>query len=184
MKGPPPGKPPIHGLLAEFHAPEDVVAAAQQVHERGYNKVDAYSPYPIEELAEALELHHSPLPKMVLTGGILGLLTGFGLCYWASVIEYPMNVGGRPFNSWVSFIPPTFETTILFAALTAVLGMLALNGLPEPYHPVFNVPGFALATRDRFFICIEATDPKFDREQTRSFLAGLPGVGEVSEVEH
>ena len=183
MKGRAPGTPPIYGLMAEFHSPGDVVAAAVKVHEAGYRKVDAYTPYPIEAVAEALGFHHSPLPKMVLAGGILGGLSGFGLCYWASVIEYPFNIGGRPFNSWVSFIPPTFETTILFAALTAVLGMLALNGLPEPYHPVFNVPSFALATRDKFFICIEARDPKFDRVATRRFLEGL-GTNEIYEVEH
>jgi len=173
----------IYGLLAEFRAPGEVVAAAQRVREAGYRKVDAYSPYPIEALSEALDFHRSPLPKLVLGGGILGLLVGFGLEYWASVIEYPMNIGGRPLNSWPAFIIPAYETTILFAAATAVLGMLALNGLPEPYHPVFNVPGFALATRDRFFICIEATDPRFDRLQTRSFLASL-GASEVSEVDH
>jgi hypothetical protein len=183
MKGRIPGTPPIYGLMAEFHTPVEIVTAAHRVHEAGYRKVDAYTPYPMEEVVEALELHHSPLPGMVLAGGILGGLAGFGLCYWASVIEYPMNIGGRPFNSWVSFIPPTFETTILFAALTAVFGMLALNGLPEPYHPVFNVPSFALATRDKFFICIEATDPKFDRVDTRRFLEGL-GTTEVYEVEH
>lgn len=173
----------IYGLLAEFHAPAEVVEAAQRVRDAGYRKVDAYSPYPIEELSEALDFHRSPLPKLVLGGGILGLLAGFGLEYWASVIEYPMNIGGRPLNSWPAFIVPAYETTILFAAATAVLGMLALNGLPEPYHPVFNVPSFALATRDRFFICIEATDPRFDRLETRSFLASL-GASEVSEVEH
>ena len=173
----------IYGLLAEFHAPAEVVEAAQRVRDAGYRKVDAYSPYPIEELSEALDFHRSPLPKLVLGGGVLGLLAGFGLEYWASVIEYPLNIGGRPLNSWPAFIVPAYEMTILFAAATAVLGMLALNGLPEPYHPVFNVPSFALATRDRFFICIEATDPRFDRRETRSFLASL-GASEVSEVEH
>jgi hypothetical protein len=176
-------KAPIYGILAEFHSPHEVVEAAKKVHEAGYRKVDGYSPYPIEELSEALEFHHSPLPKLVLTGGILGLLGGFGLEYWASVIEYPHNIGGRPFFSWPAFIVPAYETTILFAAGTAVLGMLALNGLPEPYHPVFNVPGFALATRDKFFICIEATDPKFDRVETRKFFESI-GASEVSEVEH
>jgi ActD protein len=174
---------PIYGLLAEFHSPAEVVAAARRVREDGYRRIDGYSPYPIEELSEALHFHHSPLPAMVLAGGIVGLLAGFGLEYWAAVIEYPMNIGGRPFFSWPAFIPPAFETTILFAAGTAVLGMLAINGLPEPYHPVFNVPGFALATRDKFFLCIEARDPKFDRDATRQFLEGL-GASEVSEVEH
>jgi hypothetical protein len=173
----------LHGLMAEFHEPGEVVAAAHRVHEAGYRKVDAYTPYPIEELAEALGLHHSPLPKLVFAGGLTGLLAGFGLCYWSSVYAYPMNIGGRPFNSWVSFIPPTFETTILFAAGTAVLGMLALNGLPEPYHPVFNVKSFALASRDKFFLCVEASDPKFDPQETRRFLEGLPDVSAVHEVE-
>lgn len=183
MKGAPPGKPPIYGLMAEFHAPSEIVEAARRARESGYRKLDAYSPYPIEALAEALHFH-SPLPLIVLGGGVTGALVGYGLQYWASVIEYPMNIGGRPFNSWPSFIPATFETTILFAALSAVLGMLALNGLPEPYHPVFNVPNFALASRDRFFLCIEATDPRFDRNETRKFLEGLEGATAVSEVEH
>ncbi len=174
---------PIYGLLAEFRSPAEVVAAARRVKEEGYKKVDGYSPYPIEELSEALHFHHSPLPAMVLAGGITGLVAGFGLEYWASVIEYPLNIGGRPFFSWPAFIPAAFETTILFAAGTAVLGMLAINGLPEPYHPVFNVPGFALATRDKFFLCIEADDPKFNLDATRKFLEGL-GASEVSEVEH
>jgi hypothetical protein len=180
-----PGGPPvfIYGLMAEFHTPDEVVAAARRVRQAGYRKVDGYSPYPIEELSEALDLHHSPLAKIVLLGGVLGGLAGFLLQYWSSVVAYPLNIGGRPFNSWVSFIPVTFETTILFAALSAVLGMLALNRLPQPYHPVFNVPSFALATRDKFFICIEATDPRFDPVETKRFLETLPGQSGVYEVE-
>jgi len=176
-------RPPIYGLMAEFADPAAVVAAAHRVRAAGYRKVDAFSPYPIEELSEALEFHKSKLPLLVLMGGAAGLVGGYGLQYWTSVIDYPMNIGGRPFHSWVAFIPPTFETTILVAALTAVLGMLALNGLPEPYHPVFNVPRFALASKDRFFICIEADDPKFDHDQTWAFLATL-GPREISNVEH
>ena len=174
---------PIYGLMAEFHTPGEVVDAALRVREAGYRKVDGYSPYPIEELSEALAFHSTPLPKMVLAGGILGLVGGFALEYWCSVVAYPINVGGRPLFSWPAFLIPAYETTILCAAATAVLGMLALNGLPEPYHPVFNVPSFALASRDKFFICIEAVDPRFDRAETRKFLEGL-GASEVSEVEH
>ena len=176
-------KPELYGLMAEFSEPAGLVTATRKVREAGYRKVDAFSPYPIEELSEALEFHKSKLPLLVLIGGALGLVGGYGLQYWSSVIEYPMNIGGRPYHSWVAFIPPTFETTILVAALTAVLGMLALNGLPEPYHPVFNVPRFALASKDRFFICIEATDPKFDLDATSRFLASL-GPRAVSEVDH
>ena len=174
-------RPEIYGLMAEFPDPASVVAAARRVREAGYRKVDAFSPYPIEELSEALEFHKSKLPLLVLIGGGAGLAGGYGLQYWSSVIEYPLNIGGRPFHSWVSFIPVTFETTILFAAFGAVFGMLALNGLPMPYHPVFNAPRFALASRDRFFLCIEATDPKFERYATEKFLASLHPVG-VSEV--
>ncbi len=173
----------IYGLMAEFPDPASVVAAARRVREAGYRKVDAFSPYPIEELSEALEFHKSKLPLLVLIGGAAGLVGGYGLQYWTSVIDYPLNIGGRPFHSWVAFIPPTFETTILGAALTAVLGMLALNGLPEPYHPVFNVPRFALASKDRFFICIEATDPKFDHDETWRFLVSL-GPRVDSDVDH
>ena len=172
-----------YGLMAEFRAPADVVAAARAVHAAGYRRVEAYSPYPIEELADALHLHHSRLPLLVLIGGITGFIAGYALQYWTSVIDYPMNIGGRPFHSWPAFIVPSFETTILFAALTAVLGMLALNGLPEPYHPVFNVPSFAMATRDRFFLCVESTDSKYDGAETRRLLEGLSGVAGVSEVE-
>jgi hypothetical protein len=167
--------------MAEFHEPAAVVAAARAAHEAGYTKLDAYSPFPIEELAEALGHHKSRLPLLVLGGGITGAVAGYALQYWSSVIEYPLNIGGRPLHSWPAFIVPTFETTILFAAGTAVLGMLALNGLPQPYHPVFNVPSFALASRDRFFLCIEARDPKFHLDETRRFLEGLGG--EVAEVE-
>jgi len=172
------------GIVAEFHAADDVVEAAHKVRLEGYTKIDAYSPYPMHELTHALALPPSPLPKLVLGGGLLGLTAGWGLQYWASVIEYPLNIGGRPLNSWPAFIVPAFETTILFAAGTAVLGMLALNGLPEPYHPVFHAPGFALASRDKFFISIEARDPKFDSDATRRFLESLQGVSDVSEVPH
>jgi hypothetical protein len=175
-------RPALYGMMAEFHTPTEVVEAAHRVHAAGYTRVDAYSPYPIEELIEALHIGRSHLPKLVLAGGIVGGFAGWALQYWASVLEYPLNVGGRPLNSWPAFIIPAFETTILFAAGAAVLGLLALNGLPEPYHPVFNVPGFALATRDKFFICIEAADPKFDRAKTREFLSGL-GASDVQEVE-
>jgi hypothetical protein len=177
-----PGDHDVYGLIAEFQTPDAVVAAAHKVHDAGYTRVDAYSPYPIEELGEALGLHQSPLPKLVLGGGVFGLLGGFALQYWASAIEYPMNIGGRPFASWVSFIVPAYEATILCAALAAVLGMLALNGLPEPYHPVFGAPSFALATRDKFFICIEAADPRFERAATRKFMEGLGTTG-VYEIE-
>jgi hypothetical protein len=166
-------RPPIYGLLAEFAGPNELVAAARRAHEEGYTHVDAYTPYPIEEVAEALHMHDKRLPLIVLLGGILGAVGGFGLQYWTSVVDYPLNVGGRPFFSWPAFIPVTFECTILGAALSAVLGMLALNGLPMPYHPVFNVPRFALASRNRFFLCIEARDPKFDLEETRRFLETL-----------
>jgi hypothetical protein len=145
--------------------------------------MDAYSPLPIEELHEALGTHHSRLPLIVLLGGLAGCIGGFLIQYWTMAVSYPINVGGRPFNSWPAFIPVTFECTILGAALSAVLGMLALNGLPMPYHPVFNVPRFALASRNRFFLCIEARDRMFDLDKTRGFLESLK-PREVSTVEH
>ena len=173
----------IYGLMAEFDNPSDLVAAALRAREAGYRKMDGYSPYPIEELAEAIGFHSSRLPLIVLMGGLTGCVGGYFLQYWISVMDYPLNIGGRPLNSWPFFIPVTFETTVLVAALAAVFGMLGLNGLPMPYHPVFNVSRFALATRDRFFLCIEAMDPKFDHEETMRFLKTLQPRN-VFEVPH
>ena len=175
-------RPRLYGLLAEFDTPGGIVRAAQEVRAQGYRKVDAYTPYPMEELTDALHLHASRVPSIVLGGGILGMLFGWGLQYYTAVVDYPINIGGRPVYAWPAFVVPTFETTVLFSAFAAVLGMLALNGLPQPYHPAFNVPGFARASRDRFFLGIEADDPKFDLERTRALLRAL-GASEVSEVE-
>jgi hypothetical protein len=172
----------LHGLMAEFNDPGALVAATAKARAEGYRRMDAYSPFPIEELHEAMGGHHSRLPLIVLIGGLVGCVSGFLLQYWVSTIAYPINVGGRPFNSWPAFMPVTFECTILGASLSAVLGMLALNGLPMPYHAVFNVPRFALASRNRFFLCIEARDRKFDLEATRRFLETL-GPREVSTVD-
>jgi hypothetical protein len=176
-------RPPIYGLLAEFDSPTALVSAAQHAREAGYRRMDGYSPFPIEELADALGFEKTSVPLVVLIGGILGGTLGYLMQYWISVINYPLNIGGRPLNSWPAFIVVTFEMTILGAALFTVLGMLALNGLPEPYHPVFNVERFAFATRDRFFLCIEARDPKFDRAATQKFLEGLKPK-QVMEVPH
>ena len=175
-------RPLLHGLMAEFNSASDLIAAAHGIHDAGYHNVDAYTPYPIEEVSEALGHHRSKLPLIVLIGGILGGLGGYGLQFWVATMAYPMNIGGRPFHSWPAFIVPTFECTILGAALFAVLGMFALNGLPHPYHPVFNVPRFALASRDRYFLVVETRDPKFDRAGTESFLTSLK-ASEVFEVE-
>ena len=172
----------IYGLMAEFENPTDLVEATRKAREAGFTKLDAYSPYPIEALTEALDIHDRKLPAVVLAGGIIGGLLGYALCYWTSVIDYPLNVGGKPFNSVPAFIVPTFETTILCAAFAAVFGMLALNGLPMPYHPVFNAPNFALASRDRFFLCIESKDPQFDHDETWAFLTRL-GPRVVMDVE-
>ena len=172
---------PMHGLMAEFDNPTALVGAARAAREKGYRKLDAYSPFPIEELSGALDLHHNKLPLIVLAGGIVGGISGYLLQYFITVLYYPINVGGRPLHSWPSYIVITFETTILFAALASVLGLMGLCGLPQPYHPVFNVPRFALASRNRFFLCIEAADPLFDAERTAGFLETLEPK-EVSEV--
>jgi hypothetical protein len=173
--------PTLYGLMAEFDTPAALVAAANQARLEGYKKMDAYSPIPIEALVPALGLRRTKLPVLVLAGGILGGLGGYGLEYWSQAIAYPMNIGGRPYHSWPHFIPVTFETTVLGAALACFVAMWVLNGLPMPYHPVFNVPAFLRASRDRFFLCIEATDPKFDRHMTWKFLESLHPLG-VSEV--
>jgi hypothetical protein len=167
--------------MAEFDSVHAIVHATRKAREAGYTKLDAYSPYPIEELMDALDVHHNRLPLVVLIGGIVGAVVGYGLQYWTSVIDYPINIGGRPLHSWPAFIVPTFETTILFAGIAAVVGMLALNGLPLPYHPVFNNPRFAMASRNRFFLVIEATDPRYDSKNTLEFLGGLNPM-EVAEV--
>jgi hypothetical protein len=174
-------KPSIYGLMAEFEKPAELVRAVHAARQANYRKMDAYTPFPIEGLSEALDFRRTRVPLMIFIGGLVGCIGGFFMQYWCAAISYPINVGGRPLNSWPAFIPVTFELTILCAALAAVIGMLALNRLPMPYHPVFNVERFVLASRDRFFLCIEATDPLFDLEGTRQFLAGLQ-PREVSEV--
>ena len=171
-----------YGLMAEFDTPEKLLQATRACREEGYRRFDAYSPYPVEGLEEALDFHRTWVPPLVLAGGIIGAISGYALQYYVSVIAYPVNVGGRPLNSWPMFVPVVFEMTILVAALFAVLGMLALNGLPMPYHPVFNVPRFAMATRDRFFLVVQAADPRFDLDKTRRLLQGL-GAREVTVVE-
>ncbi len=174
---------PIYGLMAEFDTPGALVNATRAARDKGYRKLDAYSPYPVEELSEVLHLHRNKLPLIVLIGGILGGLSGFLLQYYVTVIYFPINIAGRPLNSWPAYIIITFELTILFGALSTVLGLLALCGLPMPYHPTFNVPRFALASRNRFFLCIESVDPLFDQEKTAQFLESME-PREVSEVAH
>jgi hypothetical protein len=169
--------------MAEFDRPEALIAAARRVRDAGYTRMDAYSPYPVEGLADALGFKGTRVPLIVLIGGIVGCIGGFLMQYWIAGSYYPINIGGRPLNSWPSFIPITFEVTVLVAALSAVLGMLALNGLPQPYHPVFNVERFALASRDRFFLAIESRDPQFEVEAARALLREA-GAKEVSDVEY
>ena len=171
----------LHGVMAEFDTGNALVEAARKTMAQGFTKVEAYSPVPIEELNDIIHKSRTVLPKLVLTGGLTGMATGFVLQYWASVIEYPMNIGGRPQASWATFIVPSYELTILFAALTAAIGMIALSGLPQPYHPVFNVERFAMASSDKFFLVIESSDAKFG--EAASFLqsAGAKGVYDVAE---
>ena len=173
----------VYGVMAEFEDPTALVNAAQAAYRKGFRKLDAYTPFPIEELSEVLHLHRNKLPLIVLLGGLTGGLSGYLLQYFVTVIYFPINVAGRPLHSWPSYIIITFELTILFAAIAAVLGLLGLCGLPMPYHPVFNVSRFSAASRDRFFLCIEATDPLFDVENTSRFLESMEPK-EVSEVAH
>jgi hypothetical protein len=163
----------IYGLMAEFSQPEPLLGAARRAHAEGYRNMDAYSPMPVEGLAEAIGFRSSWVQRLVLVGGLLGATGGFMLCWWITVVAFPHIVAGRPLNSWPAYVPITFESMVLVACITAVVSMLALNGLPQPYHPVFNVPQFERASRDKFFLCIEASDPKFDREATRDFLEQL-----------
>ena len=176
-------KPPrLYGVMAQFDSPSTLVAAARETYAAGYRRINGYSPFPIEELSDAIGFKRTTLPLIVLAGGIIGAVGGFFMQYWMEVIDYPINVGGKPFNSWPAFIPITFECTVLAAAFAAVFGMLALNKLPQPYHPVFNAPNFALATRDSFFLVIESKDPKFDHDEAVRFLKSLEARA-VNDVE-
>jgi hypothetical protein len=176
-------RPPVYGLVAEFDGAGSLLKATERAAREGFVKMEAYSPFPIDGLAEALGFRRTFVPLIVLLGGIAGGLGGFFMQWFSATIHYPVNAGGRPFNSWPSFVPVTFELTILLASVSALLGMLALNRLPMPYHPLFNVTRFNQASQDRFFLCIEATDPKFDAQTTRNFLESLePTV--VYEVDH
>jgi len=172
---------PIYGLMAEFANPTDLVLAARRANEAGYRRMDGYSPFPVEELSDAIGFHKDNVSLVVLIGGLVGGSIGYLMQWWISAISYPINVGGKPYHSWPAFIVVTFEMSVLFAGVAAVLGMLALNGLPMPYHPVFNSSRFAFATRDRFFLCIEARDPLFDRVQTMNFLRSLSPY-DVTEI--
>jgi hypothetical protein len=171
-----------YGMMAEFDSPSAVVAAARRTYEAGYRRINAYSPFPIEELSEAIGFHRDYVALCTLICGILGAAGGFMLQYWTAAFAYPINVGGRPLLSMPAFIPITFESTVLLAAFGAFIGNLLMNRLPQPYHPSFNVPGFARASQDRFFLCVKSDDPKYDEAGTRAFLEGL-GATEVSHVE-
>jgi len=175
-------EPALFGLMAEFEEHEQLLAAARRAYAEGYRRMDAYSPFPIDGLAEALGHENSPIPLFTLAGGIVGGLGTYFMEWLAMAKLYPINVGGRPLNSWPNFIPVTFELTILIASISAFLGVFLLNRLPEPHHPVFNVPEFERASNDRFFLCIEADDPKFELSQTRKFLESL-AAAKVVEVE-
>lgn len=172
-----------HGLMAEFVTPQQILEATRRAHEDGYRVMEAYTPYPVEGLADELDLPRTRVPFVVFVGGLVGAAAGYFMQYWAMAVNYPLNVGGKPLNSWPAFIPITFEMMVLVASFSAILGMFFLNGLPQPYHPVFNVPRFARATQDRFFLCIECTDPKFDPQLTRAFLESLQPY-EISVVEN
>jgi len=172
----------LYGLIAEFEKPDELLAAVQKAREFGYRRIDAYAPYPLQGLSEALGLPPSPVPFFVLAGAVAGAVGAYAMQYFATVIDYPLNIGGRPLHSWPTYIPITFEVMILLGAFAAVISVFVLNGLPQPYHPVFNVPEFKRATIDRFYLSIEKRDPNFDLQSTRAFLHRL-GATQVSEVE-
>ena len=161
------------GLMAEFETVNDAITAARKVYGAGYRRMDAYSPFPVEELSEAIGFHSNGVALVCLIGGLLGGSAAYVLQWWINTVGYPVNIGGRPLHSWPAFIIVTFEMTILFSGISAVFGMFALNGLPLPYHPVFNVPHFEAASKDKFFIVIFATDKKYDPQGTRHFLETL-----------
>ncbi|HEY4843690.1 MAG TPA: DUF3341 domain-containing protein [Terriglobales bacterium] len=171
-ESPIPGSP-VYGLMAEFDSAQELLAAAHKTHEAGYKKMDAYSPFPIEGLAEAIGFHKNRVALVVLICGLIGLISAYSFQYWVAVITFPVNIGGRPYHSWPSFIIVTFELTILFGGVSSMIGMLALNGLPMPYHPVFNVPEFTKASENKFFLVVFSSDPNYDAAHTRSFLEGL-----------
>ncbi len=175
----------VYGVMAEFQTPDALIAAAHKARLAGYSKMDAYSPFPIEEVIEEVAPGNTGVPILVLIMGLTGAATGFSLQFIGNILNWPMNIGGRPINisNWPAMVPITFEMGILFAAFTAAISMVILNGLPMPYHPVFNVPGFERASQDGFFLCIESTDPLFDRAQTSQFLRTLSPT-QVSEVAH
>jgi hypothetical protein len=175
---------PYFGLMAEFETPQAILEAARRAWQAGYRNMDAYTPYPVEGLADELGLPRTSVPFVILVSGLVGAAAGFFMQYWTMVINYPFNSGGRPANSWPVFLPIAFEVMILVASLAALFGMLFLNGLPRPNHPVFNVPRFDRASQDRFFLCIESIDPQFELQRTRDFLAGLNPAGQVVEVPH
>jgi hypothetical protein len=174
---------PLYGIVAEFDEPEPLMHAARKAREAGYRRMEAYVPFPVEGLAEALALPKDQVPLITLIGGVCGGLTGYLMQWYSNVIDYPINIGGKPYHSWPAFIPITFELTVLFAALSAAFGMLAMNRLPRLHHPIFDSPGFARASKDRFFLCIEARDPLFDRARTSGFLSSLQAMS-VREVTH
>jgi hypothetical protein len=173
MNSPPSNGNELYALLAEFETPEELLAATRAAYSHGYRWMEAYTPFPVEGVAEALGMKSNHLPAIVFAGGLLGGVAGYFMQWYSAVIYYPINVGGRPLSSWPAFIPITFEMTILGAALAAVVGMLVLNGLPRPHHPIFNVSDFALASNNRFFLSIRSRDPQFDIEETRLLLQGL-----------
>jgi hypothetical protein len=173
----------LYGLMAEFDSAQGIVDASTKAVAQGYTRLEAYTPFPIEELNDIIHRRRTILPKLVLFMAFVGMGTGFALQYWASAIEYPINVGGRPLATWPAFVVPSYELTILFSALTAAIGMILLNGLPQPYHPVFNVDRFSMASSDKFFLVIEADDAHFAKDQTSAFLRSLGAKG-VYDVAH